>query len=284
MAFIGIEGKARPVSQVYVGVNGVARLVTAAYIGVNGIAQPWLGSNSGDVVGDIPMLAPGRQWFKHNTLDWAYGNVEIVDSYEPNGNEYASWAADVDGTGSIMCYVYKSGGYSFEYDKVIIAGNGSGMIAANSNSVVAFARTMGSNCNFTVTGLNLLDTRSVVNMDGMLAGITNDISAQIRGWKTGTVNNMLNLFEHCSGITTLDLSGWDVSQVTNLDHTFAYCSNLTTLNLTGWNTARVEEWSYLFRNCSKLEEVIVTSGKWTLDSGSNEMFYQCGKIDSLTYV
>jgi surface protein len=283
MAFIGIVDKARPVSQVYIGVNGVARLVTGAFVGVDGIAQLWFGSNVGGVVGDLPMLAPGRQWFKDDRFEFRDGNIEIVDSYEPDGSEYSSWAADVDGTGSIMCYLYTSESpdpkKTNPYDKVIIAGNGSGMIAANPNSALAFIRTIPSD--YTVTGLNLLDTSAVVNMNAMLSGIANDISAQVKGWKTGIVNNMLSLFGGCSGITSLDLSGWDVSQATNMSQMFHDCNALTTLNLNGWNTSSVTNMSDMFSYCESLLQLDIGHFDTGLVTDMSGMFYNCSALTAL---
>ena len=44
---------------------------------------------------------------------------------------------------------------------------------------------------------------------------------------------MNNMFENCSGLTSLDLSGWDTSKVTTMTNMFNGCSNLHEIKMIG---------------------------------------------------
>ena len=44
---------------------------------------------------------------------------------------------------------------------------------------------------------------------------------------------MNNMFENCSGLTSLDLSKWDTSKVTTMTNMFNGCSNLHEIKMIG---------------------------------------------------
>ena len=107
-----------------------------------------------------------------------------------------------------------------------------------------------SNCN-NLTSLRLIDTSKVTNMAYMLSScrnLTNIIG--VENWDVSNVTKMSNLFNYCSGLTSLDLSSWDVSNVTDMSMMFNYCSSINTLNISNWNPSSLTSSGSMFQGCS----------------------------------
>ena len=70
---------------------------------------------------------------------------------------------------------------------------------------------------------------------------------------TSSVTNMLNMFNGCSGLTSLDVSGFNTAKVTNMTYMFYNCSGLTTIYAgIGWSTDAVTYSDRMFYNCTSL--------------------------------
>ena len=168
----------------------------------------------------IPTLAARNTWYKGTTARPAITGIEIVDSY--SGASTESWDASAAQDGSVMAYVNGT--------KLIIAGNGAGKIFANADSKGAFRSFTAAT---SISGLNLLDTSNVTNMNGM--------------------------FMYCRALTSLDLSKFDTSNVTSMSSMFNGCYALTSLDLSKFDTSKVTNMTSMFENCQKLQEI--TLGK-----------------------
>ena len=57
------------------------------------------------------------------------------------------------------------------------------------------------------------------------------IEASFKGSNTSNVTKMGEMFNGCSGLTSLDVSSFDTSNVTDMIGMFRYCSGLTSLDL-----------------------------------------------------
>ena len=103
-------------------------------------------------------------------------------------------------------------------------------------------------------------------------------------WNTSAVTTMYNLFQGCSGLTTVgDLTDWDVSKVTTFYHLFHNCPKLTFVgDLSNWNTSACTEMTSMFYQCSGLTSIGDLSG-WNTSACTNMgwMFYECRKITTL---
>lgn len=64
-----------------------------------------------------------------------------------------------------------------------------------------------------------------------------------------------NMFNGCSGLTTLDVSNLDTSKVTDMFAMFANCVNLTSLDLSNWDISNVTNMNNMFYYCRGLAEI-----------------------------
>lgn len=303
MAYIGVNNKARKVTDAYVGFNGKARKVKKAYIGVDGVARLWMDNTEPVVEPEevvYPMLVANRSWYKGSVAQKDITSITLVDSYEPTGSEDESWAADVDGTGAITCYLTGT--------DLVIAGNGSGKISANPSSYTAFC--MSSNSYVTnsacaaINNLDLLDTSKVTDMSSMFAGCNSLTQLDVSDFDTSNVINMNSMFHSCSSLWYLNIWGFDTSKVqnmgsmfwgcsklseiegtvnfdtsnvTNTASMFRDCSSLTNLNLSSFDTKNVTRSFSMFENCSKLTLIYADKDVWDLSNADRtDMFKNCG--------
>ena len=163
-----------------------------------------------------------------------------MNSYTPTGNENETWNADVDDNGSIKCYRIGT--------TLIIAGNGSGKIAANENSmrwatqdaVNAFSKVT------TFTGLNLLDVSNVKDFSGMLACFASLTSLDLSSWDVSNGEAFQQMFYNCTKLNSINCSNWNMSKATDLYAMFYNCTALTSLNLLQWDVSNVTCMEALF--------------------------------------
>lgn len=247
-----------------------------------------------------PILAANETWYKGVADKATITKINIVDNYIVTGNETESWNADVDNSGSIKCYIINT--------DLIIAGNGSGMIAANSDSSWLFSKF---GAVVTIKGCDLLDCSNVttferafqadfaletVDVSKMVSSTVTSIIAMFQGcskiktldvskWDTSNVENALaflnmpglDLFNY--NLVKLDVSNWNVSKCKNMSKMFNGLNGISVLNLSNWDTSNVENMSYMFNFCQNLQKIYV-SNKWNTDKVTvyNNMFSGCVKL------
>ena len=87
---------------------------------------------------------------------------------------------------------------------------------------------------------------------------------------------MRQLFDGCSGLTSLDVSNFDTSNVTDMSSMFSWCNGLQQLDLSGFNTSKVTNMSSMFNECRTLRTIYVGDG-WTTAAvtSSSYMFDVC---------
>ena len=248
----------------------------------------------------VPTMAAGSSWYKSAENRNTITKITFMDSYTPTTAADETWNADVNNTGDIKCY--RTG------TEIIIAGNGSGKIKANTNSSYMFSYST-SNPGFSkltsIENLSLLDTSQVVDMNSMFSNCTGLTRLNLSGFNTSQVTSMSGMFFYCSGLTSLDLSGFDTSQVTDMGAMFRFCrgltsldlsrfdtsqvtdmgamfllcNGLTSLDLSGFNTSQVIRMDYMFAYCVGLT-TIYASGKWNTGKVTyrSNMFIDCVKL------
>ena len=71
---------------------------------------------------------------------------------------------------------------------------------------------------------------------------------------TSNVTNMREMFDDCSGLTSLDLSSFDTSKVTNMRYMFGYCTRLQTIYAGDWTPQKGQsvDSNYMFNRCISL--------------------------------
>jgi surface protein len=255
MAYIGVNDKARLIGGAYVGIDDVAHKVKKIYVGVKGKAElVWQQED----VGNYPTLKSGDTWYQSSFDRGQFTTIAIYDSFTPTAvtGVVESWAADVDGTGAIMCYVT---GESWDRT-LIIAGNGSGKIYTNYNSEYLFSKAPppGSTSNpdaykytsnyeyfvnlTSIQGLTLLNTSNTRHMDHM--------------------------FYYCRELIKPDLSLFNTYKVTGMQYMFAYTNEMGSLDLTGFNTKKVTNFSHMFYYCGA-PSAEAFYGEWIINDTAN---------------
>ena len=89
---------------------------------------------------------------------------------------------------------------------------------------------------------------------------------------TANVNDMKNMFNYCTKLTTVPQ--FDTSNVTNMNSTFENCTKITTVPL--FNTSKVTEMNSMFNNCPNLTTIPKFDTSNVIDM--NSMFNYCTKL------
>ena len=213
-----------------------------------------------------PILAAKNTWWAptvSTVKSSSITEIELIDSYTPDSSVTVvdSWDASAAKDGSITCYVIGT--------KLIIAGNGSGKIAANEDSSYCFCPTDRFSAVTNFTSIGLLDINGA-NMTQMFARCSALTSLDLSGWTGSKVTNIYALFVHCASLSSINLPRWDTSEVEEMSLVFANCSSLKSLDLSNWNTSKVTATSCMFMGCSSLETINVSN--WNLSNMTDMSF------------
>lgn len=270
MFYVGVDNKARKVSDIYVGVDGVARKVVRAYVGVNGVAQLCWPIAEVDIAKSAKLDYSWRDGCVHSTIT----KITFVRSHTPTGNENNIWIAAEGEYGPIKCY--RTG------TEVIIAGDNRGrIILANGSVLFGYCSNL-----VTIEGLEILDTSLATSMAQMFQGCSKLTALNLSTFNTSNVRSMANMFNGCDKLTSLNLSGFNTSNVTDMAFMFSNCGYygpLTTLDLTSFDTRNVTNMNSMFSGCQKLNKVLVSADTWKTADQATYMFRNCGCSD-VTYV
>jgi len=160
--------------------------------------------------------------------------IRIVKSYTPTSQDEAGVKIGVDAsgnlTGDVMSY------YNSYTETLTIAGNGADRIMANEDSSNLFSGDWGSyplKSVKAISGLDILDTSNVTNMEQMFYYLVDLTSIDVSGFNTKNVTNMNKMFQMCISLSSVDVSGWDTRKVSsyNIIAIFSNCNSLTTIRL-----------------------------------------------------
>lgn len=220
-----------------------------------------------------PVMAPRRTWSDYYwglATGITFDTIRFVNTYTPTGDEELVWAADKDGTGSIMCYG--------KGDTLYIAGNGSGKIIANEDCGAMFEGFHAS----TITGLKLLDTSNVRDMSCMFMNCASVVTLDLSSFDTSNVTDMSSMFLDCYNLYNLTLTSFDTSNVGTMYGMFVNCHGLKTVDLRSFNTSKVVSMEHMFSGSENME-VIYVGSEWTEEKANTFlMFNNCG-VKSVTY-
>lgn len=201
-----------------------------------GLTMPWWGSA---VEKEPPTLVVGSRYAGLPLGDeidrMNITKVTFVDSYTPTGTETASYIYDVNGAGDITGYLLGT--------ELVIAGNGSGRIMANSNSSSMFHNWTSLT---SIEGISLLDTSNATTMSFMFSGCTSLSELDLSTFNTSSVTTMKNMFDFCRKLTSLNISSFDTSNVINMSNMFDECLLLSQLDVRNFDTSKVTDMSHMF--------------------------------------
>ena len=134
----------------------------------------------------------------------------------------------------------------------------------------------------TFVGWENLNTSEVTNMSQMFQDCSGLTSVTLSGFDTQNVTDMSQMFNGCSGLTSISLSGFNTQNVTNMSQMFFGCSSLTSINLSGINTSNVEFMNFMFSGCQGLTSLDLSSFDTSNVRSMNNMFYYCENLKTIT--
>lgn len=128
--------------------------------------------------------------------------------------------------------------------------------------------------------LSGLDTRSVINMQGMFrnTGLT---SLDLSSFDTENVTDMSGMFYDVKNLTNLDLTHLNTSNVTDMHYMFTNMSGLTSLNLSHMNTSKVTNMTGMFWGVKNLPTLDLSKFDTRNVTDMSNMFLFAEKITNL---
>lgn len=128
--------------------------------------------------------------------------------------------------------------------------------------------------------LSGLDTRSVINMQGMFrnTGLT---SLDLSSFDTKNVTDMSGMFYDVKNLTNLDLTHLNTSNVTDMHYMFTNMSSLTSLNLSHINTSKVTNMTGMFWGVKNLPTLDLSKFDTRNVTDMSQMFFQAEKLTNL---
>lgn len=128
--------------------------------------------------------------------------------------------------------------------------------------------------------LSGLDTRSVINMQGMFrnTGLT---SLDLSSFDTENVTDMSGMFYDVKNLTNLDLTHLNTSNVTDMHYMFTNMSSLTSLNLSHINTSKVTNMTGMFWGVKNLPTLDLSKFDTRNVTDMSQMFFQAEKLTNL---
>ena len=128
--------------------------------------------------------------------------------------------------------------------------------------------------------LSGLDTRSVINMQGMFrnTGLT---SLDLSSFDTENVTDMSGMFYDVKNLTNLDLAHLNTSNVTDMHYMFTNMSSLTSLNLSHMNTSKVTNMTGMFWGVKNLPTLDLSKFDTRNVTDMSQMFFQVEKLANL---
>lgn len=221
----------------------------------------------------VPTMAAGATWYNAELAGAEQNTITTVtfdSSYEPTGNEDASWACDDSGVGYIMAY--RNG-----TEITIASTTGSDGVKLNKDSTYMFANN-GTKANFaslsSITGTETWIADKDTDMTGLLqsnAVITEPVVIPEGVYVTNNmfmgcqsllyppvipegVVSMANMFANCSALKILPAIP---STVIKMHYAFHVCRSVTDVDIT--IPEKVFQINAAFRNCFNMNGTVTVN-------------------------
>ena len=133
----------------------------------------------------------------------------------------------------------------------------------------------------TISGLMLLNTTQVTDMQYMFKDCSSLTTLDLSSFNTDKVTNMYAMFNNCSSLTSLDLSSFNTKKVANMYAMFYNCRNLTSLDLSSFNTANVTDMGNMFGSCLSLTSLNLGSFNTNKVTNMHSMFLWCTSLNTV---
>ena len=140
------------------------------------------------------------------------------------------------------------------------------------------------NCGLKYIQFPHINSKKLVNMEGMFSDCKNLKNVDFSSFKTENVNNMSNLFKGCQNLEMIDFSKLNTRKVLNMSKMFME-ADLKNIDLSTLNTENVKDLSYFFSKTKNLNNNHLSSLKLKKAYDLSKMFEGCDLNNiSLSYI
>ena len=129
-----------------------------------------------------------------------------------------------------------------------------------------------------ISGISYLNTSEVTNMRDMFNFCSGLTSLDLSGFNTAKVTIMGTMFNNCRGLTHLDLSSFNTSNVILMSNMLSYCTSLQSVDLSSFNTANVTTLYGMFAGCTNLKALDLSNFNTAKVSNMAYMFDNCRNL------
>ena len=121
----------------------------------------------------------------------------------------------------------------------------------------------------------------VTDMTQMFEGCSGLTSLDLESLDTSSVSKMVGMFWNCSGLTSINVGSFNTSNVTEMNDMFNGCRALKTVNVSGFDTSNVTDFSSMFNNCTALKTIDVSHFDTANAVRLNSMFSGCKSLTAV---
>ena len=140
------------------------------------------------------------------------------------------------------------------------------------------------NCGLKYIQFPHINSKKLVNMEGMFSDCKNLKNVDFSSFITENVNNMSNLFKGCQNLEMIDFSKLNTRKVLNMSKMFME-ADLKNIDLSTLNTENVKDLSYFFSKTKNLNNNHLSSLKLKKAYDLSKMFEGCDLNNiSLSYI
>lgn len=235
---------------------------------------------------NVPVLDARNGWYKSSTAKSTITEIEIVREVPSDFHDDENWKASSDG--KVMAY--RDG------TKLTIAGNGCRFIWCNSDSSYLFSGATTSDFFNNVTrikGAELLNTRDVVSITGILSGCKALTFIKYEDWDMANCEAMNSAFQFLCSYEKLDFSKWTAPKVKTLRMAFQGNVKIGTpalvsiKGLGGIGTNGITNISAMCNGCSNLQEIDIANLHVSIAAGETgqeqNTFNGCSNLKHLDF-
>ena len=124
------------------------------------------------------------------------------------------------------------------------------------------------------------------SLENLFQGCTGYTTISMDGIVASSITNMAGMFQGCTGLTNVDLTNFNASSATDLSNMFQGCTSLSSLTLTGFtvNTTSPVNMAGMFRDCSGLTGTLdLSSFDTTQATDMSYMFCGCRGLTGINF-
>jgi surface protein len=180
-------------------------------------------------------------------------------------------------------YTSSSGKTSVAYKGTGVIDNGDGSYSYSTEKTLSGSmRTMFYGSATTMSEISCFpDTSNVDNMMMMFQDCSGLTYINTESFNTSKVTDMRNMFYNCPSLKEIDISGFDTTNVTNMYTMFGGCSSLTSIKTSEFDLQKCSNLSGMFFGCNSLINLDLSGWKLASNTDLSNFVNQCVNLKTL---